>query len=84
MRSSVEETGFYDMLKGVPQGAPTSCSLATLALRPLEEKVKESRVEDLVLYADDVIYFPEDANADPIERLENPKMGIKVNKEKSR
>jgi len=27
---------FHDLLRGVPQGAPTSCSLATLALRPLE------------------------------------------------
>jgi retron-type reverse transcriptase len=38
--------------KGVPQGAPISCSLATLALRKLENSI------DCVLYADDGLYFP--------------------------
>lgn len=37
--------------KGVPQGAPISCSLATLALRKLVKFVKA------VLYADDGLYF---------------------------
>jgi hypothetical protein len=40
--------------RGVPQGAPTSCSTATIALRGKEKEY------DILLYADDVIYFPKD------------------------
>jgi len=65
---------------GVPQGAPTSCSIATLTLRPLE-KEQEGR---LVIYADDIVYFPKNSKENPIETLENPEMGIKVNAKKSR
>jgi hypothetical protein len=68
------------MAKGVPQGAPTSCSTATLTLRPLERK-QEGR---LIIYADDVIYFPETSSEDPIKTLEDEEMGIKVNQNKSR
>lgn len=79
LSSSFGETSkFYGMLKGVPQGAPTSCSLATLALRPLEAK---SRV---IEYADDVIYFPESSKENPIETLANEEMGIEVQETKSR
>jgi len=48
---------------GVPQGAPTSCSLATLALRRFEKKL------EIICYADDVIYFPESSDCDPIDDL---------------
>jgi len=63
---------------GVPQGAPTSCSLATLALRPLE------RQEDILCYADDVIYFPKSSSVDAPYVLTRPEMGIVVNEAKSR
>lgn len=151
---------------GVPQGAATSCSLATLALRPLEEKMRRdipkelyheileiyghlptivnpieirdlleklvkiinklnedisiliesgktelirnakaellwrTRIYELYLsfyniaktywgkgeilfYADDVIYFPDDPEEDPVSILENAKLGIRVNLNKS-
>lgn len=64
--------------RGVPQGAPTSCSIATLALRFIENKL------DVIIYADDVIYFPKDSSQDPAWVLEDSSMGIRVNKEKSR
>jgi len=63
--------------RGVPQGAPTSCSLATLAMRWIEKL-------DVVLYADDVIYFPKDSNCDPIKDLTKKKWGLIINEEKSR
>lgn len=64
--------------EGVPQGAPTSCSTATLALRHLE------RTLDVIIYADDIIYFPKDSSKDPIEALENYSMGLLVQPSKSR
>lgn len=64
--------------EGVPQGAPTSCSTATLALRHLE------RTLDVIIYADDIIYFPKDSSKDPIEALENYSMGLLVQPQKSR
>jgi len=63
---------------GVPQGAPTSCSLATLALRDLESKL------NLIIYADDVIYFPIKAEDDHAARLSDLSMGLKVSLKKSR
>jgi len=63
---------------GVPQGAPTSCSLATLALRPLEKRL------DVIIYADDVIYFPERSDVDPYKELTDLKYGIELNVDKSR
>lgn len=63
---------------GVPQGAPTSCSLATLALRSLESKY------DVIIYADDIIYFPSDDEGNPFEDLNDIFYGIEVNMEKSR
>lgn len=39
---------------GVPQGAPTSCSLATLALRGIEEKIEKAGGINK-MYADDQI-----------------------------
>jgi hypothetical protein len=53
--------------RGVPQGAPTSCSLATLAFRPNIEKL------NVVIYADDLIYFPDRADADPVKDLSKVK-----------
>lgn len=170
--SSFKETSFHSILKGVPQGAPTSCSLATLALRPIEdqmekqlqpievpedirphqrgerwmhkaswlsEKIKDyhnmmealqrgeleklapsdrqqllreeisqaelleglkqrckvfedhlkavnankSAIGDIILYADDVLFFPKTSKIDPVKVLELPEMGIKVNMDKS-
>jgi hypothetical protein len=64
--------------KGVPQGAPTSCSLATLALRRFE------RIYDIICYADDVIYFPKSSDCDPAYDLTDERWGLIVNKSKSR
>jgi hypothetical protein len=66
------------MLKGVPQGAPTSCSLATLALRRLEAKLK------VLIYADDIIYFPSDGKADHAQALTDEHLGLQVQPAKSR
>lgn len=63
---------------GVPQGAPTSCSLATLALRSLESKY------DVIIYADDIIYFPTSGNCNPIKDLTDTFYGIEVNESKSK
>jgi len=63
---------------GVPQGAPTSCSLATLALRSLESKY------DVIIYADDIIYFPETDTGDPYKDLTDTFYGIEVNYSKSK
>jgi len=56
--------------KGVPQGAPISCSLATLTLRPLEND------EDILLYADDVLGFPDSTIQSPSEILDMPVRGV--------
>lgn len=155
--------------RGVPQGAPTSCSLATLAFRPLEKQmdspisteelesplIEKSKLSEdpenlnriiqeakeyyeyrlsqrkfyfahptsywkqtmfppasadeivrlaerikkleatlqlvrkhrgkgkIVLYADDVIYFPWSSEEDPKHVLDNPKLGIEVHEGKS-
>lgn len=68
-----------DLIKdrGVPQGAPTSCSLATLVLRILKDL-------DVVIYADDLIYFPKSSDCDPVRDLSNSEFGLIVNKGKSR
>jgi hypothetical protein len=63
---------------GVPQGAPTSCSLATLALRPLE------RLIDCVLYADDGVYAPHTSDVDPVVVVSNPAFGVQANPKKIR
>jgi hypothetical protein len=65
-------------MNGVPQGAPTSCSTATLPLRFLEAKY------ELLLYADDVIYFPKSADCNPVKDLTVIQLGLKVNRSKSR
>jgi len=65
-------------LRGVPQGAPTSCSVATLALRRLES------LYDILFYADDVFYFPDSSTRDPIEDLTDKRYGLIVNEKKSR
>lgn len=62
--------------EGVPQGAPTSCSTATLALRPGESRV------DGVRYADDGVYIGKIEECLP--KLEDYEMGIEVNKDKTR
>jgi len=62
---------------GVPQGAPTSCSLATLVLRVLEA------ADDLIIYADDVIFFPKSSSSNCAQYLSMPKMGVMVNESKS-
>jgi len=63
---------------GVPQGAPTSCSLATLALRPLEQLI------DCVLYADDGVYAPHTSDVDPVVVVSNPVFGVQANPKKIR
>jgi len=63
--------------KGVPQGAPTSCSLATLSLRHLEHL-------NLICYADDVLYFPSSGDCNPLKDLSLPGFGLIVNPDKSR
>jgi len=68
----------YMKMNGVPQGAPTSCSTATLPLRFLEAKY------ELLLYADDVIYFPKSADSNPERELTIPQLGLRVNPSKSR
>jgi hypothetical protein len=65
-------------MKGVPQGAPTSCSIATLALREIEEKF------DVIIYADDIIYFPKSSDCDPVADLSDKDKGLIVSEEKSR
>jgi len=45
--SSFGSGQFHEMLKGVPQGAPTSCALATLALRPLEDQMDKATIFNL-------------------------------------
>jgi hypothetical protein len=64
-------------LRGVPQGAPTSCSLATLALRYLEYFYK------IIAYADDIIYFPKDPSKDHANDLTVPQLGLFVHEGKS-
>lgn len=63
---------------GVPQGAPTSCSLATLALRPLESSI------NCVLYADDGVYAPVSSDVDPAEVVSLPRFGVSANPKKIR
>jgi hypothetical protein len=65
-------------MEGVPQGAPTSCSVATLALRDIESRL------DVIIYADDIIYFPEDGYCDPIKDLSDEERGLIINEDKSR
>jgi hypothetical protein len=65
--------------KGVPQGAPTSCSLATLVIRKLVQLGLK-----LLVYADDVIYFPRDPHADHAKALSNDLFGLMVQENKSR
>lgn len=61
----------------MPQGAPTSCGLATLALRPMMEEV------DCVLYADDGLYFPKEM-VRVLRPLNRPDMGVEVNRKKTK
>lgn len=63
---------------GVPQGAPISCSVATLTLRDLEKK------EDILLYADDILGFPSDTSREPSEILNSPDRGVLVKDKKTR
>lgn len=62
---------------GVPQGAPTSCSLATLAIRIIEERIKTQGLE-MVAYADDVI-LAGPTEFDPQSVLEDHDLGLRVN-----
>lgn len=62
---------------GVPQGAPTSCSLATLAIRIIEERIRQLGLE-MVAYADDVI-LAGPSEFDPKSVLEDQNLGLKVN-----
>lgn len=66
---------------GVPQGAPTSCSLATLPLRDIERRAASEGI-DLVLYADDLV-AASDKEFNPT-LLEDPEKGISINWSKSR
>lgn len=67
---------------GVPQGAPTSPNLATLALRRIEHRCEKANV-DIVLYADDVI-LASDSEFDPLKLAEDKPSGIIINQAKSR
>jgi hypothetical protein len=64
---------------GVPQGAPTSCSLSTLAFRPLEEQMDQPiPLAELEIEKHDA-YYSEVSNDLPImleklqERIEDAK-----------
>lgn len=75
-----ESYSIYGIAKanlGVPQGAPTSCSLATLALRTIEERVKDQGLE-MVAYADDVIIAGK-TEFDPSSVLEDESIGLTIN-----
>jgi len=61
---------------GVPQGAPTSCSVATLCLRDIEKRIRS------VLYADDGVYAPKTSSDSEIEKVEDPEKGVMLNKDK--
>lgn len=61
---------------GVPQGAPTSCSVATLCLRAIEERMKS------VLYADDGVYSPETSLDSEVGKVEDPERGVMLNPKK--
>lgn len=69
----------YSSIKtvGVPQGAPTSCSLATLCLRHVERMIKS------VIYADDLMVFPKSSSTDPKKIIHNETYGALVNEDKS-
>lgn len=62
---------------GVPQGAPTSCALATLILRNIEERLNKLNLE-MVAYADDVIIAGQ-REFDPSSLLEDAKLGLTIN-----
>lgn len=67
---------------GVPQGAPTSPSLATLALREVERRAEKEKVQ-IILYADDVILASsEDFNPNKIANI--PEIGVRINYSKSK
>lgn len=52
--------------------------MATLSLRPLEEK------EEILLYADDILGFPSDSSREPSEILNSPDRGVLVKDKKTR
>lgn len=66
---------------GVPQGAPTSCALATLVLRDIEKKLTEDGIE-MVAYADDLV-IASNKPFNPADYLERPDLGLYVNWDKS-
>lgn len=66
---------------GVPQGAPTSCSLSTLVLRIVEERLRSLNLE-MVAYADDVIIAGK-TDFDPKSVLEDQSLGLTINWDKS-
>jgi len=63
---------------GVPQGAPTSCSLATLVLRPLEERLC------ILAYADDTVTAFDSPDVNPELELESEFYGYKLKPSGSR
>lgn len=64
---------------GVPQGGNFSPLLAILCLKPMFDK------GDTVMYADDGLIFTNDSIENILEETEDmEKMGIKINKEKSK
>lgn len=66
---------------GVPQGAPTSCSLSTLILRIIEERLDKLNLK-VVAYADDVIIAGK-TEFDPRSVLEDQSLGLTINWDKS-
>lgn len=73
---NVKFGGSFDKLSGVPQGAPTSCSVATLCLRDIERRMES------VLYADDGVYSPETSSDTEVLKIEDPEKGVKLNPNK--
>jgi hypothetical protein len=73
----IKEGYIETRLRGVPQGAPTSCGLSTLNLKELFKNYKDN----LIMYADDGIVFPQTCDEDP--KISVKEAGIEQSLEKS-
>lgn len=72
IENELSEDPKYRKEVGVPQGAPTSCGLATLVLRPLETEI------DILAYADDTITAPDSSDWDPEKFFNRKELGIRL------
>lgn len=77
-RVSAKFAGYSSKVKGVPQGAATSCGLSTINLEGLWRHWKDR----LVMYADDGLVFPESSVTEP--RVWDIRAGVKVSPSKSK